>query len=109
MKSADRWPGAIPDPLSPPPWTTSKGARHDCTNNFAFSPSELAVSPREACALLRVSLSHLYGLLRNGDLDSYRDGRARRIPLQAIQNHVARRLADGAGALRPPRHRGQRA
>ena len=39
----------------------------------------LAVPAREAARMLSYSLSKTYELLRNGELDSYSDGKARRV------------------------------
>ena len=67
-----------------------------------FEP--LAVSPRQACLLLGVGITRLYELIGNGELESYRDGRARRITMQSIRRRVERLLA-AAGAS--PRRRGR--
>jgi|GEM_PF-1787047 len=57
----------------------------------------LAVSPRQACLLLGVGNTRLYQLIGNGELQSYLDGRARRITMESIRRRVARLLA-AAGA-----------
>lgn len=66
------------------------------------SVAPLVVTPREACRLLSVCLSRLYVMLRSGELDSFYCGRARRIPLRAIEEYIARQLADTT-----PRRRGR--
>ena len=48
--------------------------------------------------------------MRSGELESYRDGRARRIPMEAIRAYVARRRAASADGWqqivpRPPRRK----
>jgi len=43
--------------------------------------------------MLSIGMSRLYELLRAGKLDSYRDGRARRITTKSIRKHIARGLA----------------
>ena len=53
----------------------------------------LAVTPRQACLLLRIGNTHLYELLGAGELDSYKDGRARRITMDSIRRRIARLLA----------------
>lgn len=53
----------------------------------------LAVPPREACRLLSLSMTKIYSLMRSGELNSYSDGRARRIPMQSIHIYMARHLA----------------
>jgi excisionase family DNA binding protein len=51
-----------------------------------FEP--LAVSPRQACLLLGVGITRLYELIGNGELESYQDGRARRITMQSIRRRI---------------------
>jgi len=57
------------------------------------SVEPLVVAPRQACALLGISNTRLYHILGTGELASYHDGRARRIPLAAIRKYIAERLA----------------
>jgi len=66
------------------------------------------VSPREASRLLSVSLSRLYQLMRDGQLQSYLDGRARRITVTSIHHYIARQLAAAdAGGWRTWRYNPQ--
>jgi excisionase family DNA binding protein len=51
------------------------------------------VPPREAARLLNIGQSRLYKLLRTGELESYRDGRARRVTMRSIRKRVARLAA----------------
>ena len=44
----------------------------------------LAVSPRQACRLLSIGNTHLYGLIASGELASYRDGRSRQLRCKAF-------------------------
>lgn len=53
----------------------------------------LSVSPRQACLLLGVGNTRLYRLIRDGELSTYHEGRARRITLESIRARVSR-LAD---------------
>jgi excisionase family DNA binding protein len=53
----------------------------------------LAVPPQEASRLLSVGMSRLYKLMRTGELESYRDGRSRRITMDSIKKRMARQLA----------------
>lgn len=71
-----------------------------------FEP--LSVSPRQARLLLNVGNTRLYQLIRNGELATYHEGRARRITMESIRAGVAR-LADGTGNsnTRPTRRRGR--
>jgi excisionase family DNA binding protein len=69
----------------------------------------LAVSPRQACLLLGIGNTRLYLLIANGELVSYREGRARRITMQSIRARVARLAAAVAngGAPATQRRRGR--
>lgn len=60
----------------------------------------LAVSPRQACTLLKIGVTRLYQLLRNNELESYLDGRARRITMDSIHRRITRLLA-GASPIGP--------
>ena len=67
----------------------------------------LVVAPRTACTLLGISNTRLYAILGSGELESYHDGRARRIPLAAIRKYIAQRLAARTGKRgrgRPRKH-----
>ena len=69
----------------------------------------LAVSPRQACLLLGVGNTYLYELLRKHELESYWEGRARKITMQSIRARYARPLAAAArNDTKPqPRRRGR--
>ena len=47
------------------------------------------------CELLTIGMKRLYELLGSGELDSFRIGRARRIPTASIRSYIARQLANG--------------
>jgi excisionase family DNA binding protein len=53
----------------------------------------LVVKPREAARLLSLCPSSVYGLMRAGELESYIDGRSRRITMKSIKKYLARQLA----------------
>jgi excisionase family DNA binding protein len=53
----------------------------------------LAVTPRQACVLLNVGNTKLYQLLGSGELESYLDGGARRIPMDSIRRRITMLLA----------------
>ena len=46
----------------------------------------LVVTPREACTLLGIGNTRLYRLISDKQIDSYREGRERRIPLASIKS-----------------------
>jgi excisionase family DNA binding protein len=72
----------------------------------------LAVSPRQACKLLSIGNTRLYQLIGSDELESYHDGRMRRVTMASIHARIARLLTaeDSTGAVtRPvlPRRRGR--
>jgi excisionase family DNA binding protein len=67
----------------------------------------LVVSPRQARKLLGISNTLLYRLIGDKSLASYHCGRSRRIPMSAIKDYIARRVAENAGKRprgRPRKH-----
>jgi hypothetical protein len=54
----------------------------------------LVVSPRRAQFLLETGHTRLYELLAAGELDSYQDGRSRKITMESIHRLIERRLAE---------------
>jgi excisionase family DNA binding protein len=57
-----------------------------------FTP--LVVSPAGACAMLDVGTTRLYELIAAGELETYRDGKARKITVRSIQTRIDRKLAE---------------
>jgi hypothetical protein len=53
----------------------------------------LVVSPRRARYLLDVGNTRLYELLAASELDSFLDGRSRKITVESIHRYISRRLA----------------
>ena len=56
----------------------------------------IVVSPRRARQLLDCGNTRLYEMIAARDLDSYRDGKSRKIRMASIRAYVARRLAESA-------------
>ena len=56
-----------------------------------FEP--LAVSPSAAWRLLGCGKTYGYQLIAKGELDSYRDGRTRKITVESIRRYIKRQLA----------------
>jgi hypothetical protein len=52
----------------------------------------LVVSPRRARHMLDCGNTRLYELLKNNELDSYLDGRSRKITVASIHRHIAQGL-----------------
>jgi hypothetical protein len=55
----------------------------------------LVVSPKVAWKMLACGNTRGYELLATGELESYKDGRSRKITVASIKALVARRLAGG--------------
>lgn len=63
-----------------------------------MADDKLLLTVEEAAHRMSIGRSHLYELLRRGEVPSIRLGRARRIPVSALSEFVQRRLeaeADG--------------
>lgn len=58
----------------------------------------LVVGPADACAMLDVGITRLYELISSGELESYKDGRSRKITVASIKARVARKIAGAAQA-----------
>ncbi len=72
----------------------------------------LVVSPKTAWRMLGCGNSHGYELLNGGELQSFLDGRSRRITVASIRAYIARKLAAAGAtgaATQPtlPRRRGR--
>jgi site-specific recombinase XerC len=63
----------------------------------------LVVSPRQAWHMLGIGNTRGYELLAAGELDSYLEGRARRITVESIRAHIARGLAAESATAWAPR------
>jgi excisionase family DNA binding protein len=64
-----------------------------CDRDRLIEP--LAVSPRQACLLLGIGNTRLYELIRDRELVTYHEGRARRITMQSIHARMARLITAG--------------
>jgi excisionase family DNA binding protein len=53
----------------------------------------LVVSPHQTGVMLSCGRTRVYELLEAGELDSFRDGRARKITVASIHRYIERRLA----------------
>jgi excisionase family DNA binding protein len=63
----------------------------------------LVVSPKTACAMLGVGVTKLYELIDTGELESYKDGKMRRITVASIKARVARKLEQSKANPTPHR------
>lgn len=64
---------------------------------------KLAVTPEEAADMLSIGRTQVYELIRAGELDSVVFGRARRIPVDALEDLLRRRRGRQVDALTPER------
>jgi excisionase family DNA binding protein len=60
---------------------------------LALSPQQVLLTPLEAAAVLRVSRTRLFALMRSRQIRSITLGRIRRIPIEAVHEFVAAQLA----------------
>ncbi len=58
------------------------------------------LKPAQAAEALQLSRAKLYSLIAGGELKSIKIGGARRIPIEALREFVARQLAEQAEAAR---------
>ena len=60
----------------------------------------LVASPNQAMRSIQVSRKKLYELINTGELESYTEGKSRRITVKSINEYIERRLAAEAARLR---------
>jgi excisionase family DNA binding protein len=53
----------------------------------------LVASPKQAMRVIQVSRKKLYELINTGELESYTEGKSRRITVKSINDYIERRLA----------------
>jgi excisionase family DNA binding protein len=56
----------------------------------------LVASPKQAMRAIQVSRKKLYELINKGELESYTEGKSRRITVKSISDYIERRLATEA-------------
>jgi hypothetical protein len=67
----------------------------------------LVVKPRVAWKMLACSNTRGYELLNAGELDSFLDGRSRKITVESIRRYIARRIPANAASTGPQPKRGR--
>ena len=60
--------------------------------SFAFE-APLVASPNQTMRAIQVSRKKLYELINTGELESYTEGKSRRITVKSINDYIERRLA----------------
>src|SRR5262249_30284422 len=88
-----------------------RGAMAMSVQSIAHSDWEgaLVVKPKVAWKMLACSNTHGYELLNAGELESFLDGRSRKITVESIRGYISRRLAPAESATKEnhPRRRGR--
>jgi excisionase family DNA binding protein len=67
-------------------------------------PSALVTSVHGACVMLDCGRDRVYALLQAKELESYRDGEARRVIVASVRAYIARKLADGKNKFERSRY-----
>jgi len=57
-----------------------------------------AVKPRGVCRILDCGLTHAYKLINSGELDSFLDGRSRKVTVNSIHAYIFRCLKLSGGS-----------
>jgi excisionase family DNA binding protein len=65
---------------------------HMSTNSIALE-APLVASPNQTMRAIQVSRKKLYELINAGELESYTEGKSRRITIKSINDYIERRLA----------------
>jgi excisionase family DNA binding protein len=60
---------------------------------FAHHGDKLLHSPEESAALLGVGRSQMFELIARGEIESFKIGRLRKIPREAISDYIDRQRA----------------
>jgi excisionase family DNA binding protein len=63
----------------------------EATMTFAHHAEQLLHSPEESAVLLGVSRSQVFEMLARGEIESFKIGRLRKIPREAITDYIKRR------------------
>ena len=61
--------------------------------NSVALEAPLVASPNQAMRAIQVSRKKLYELINAGELESYTEGKSRRITVKSINEYIERRLA----------------
>jgi hypothetical protein len=72
--------------------SASPSRRQPDTQKAIIDQDQLVVSPRRARHMLDCGNTRLYELLKQKELESYLDGRSRKITVESIYRLIARRL-----------------
>jgi hypothetical protein len=83
--------------------------RPEITGRASGDLEPLGVSPRQAGHLLNIGQTRVWVLIGSGELESYKEGRSRKITMRSIRARHERQLAAAHGAteIAQPRPRGR--
>ncbi|GGK98942.1 hypothetical protein Ppa06_67150 [Planomonospora parontospora subsp. parontospora] len=59
-----------------------------------MSDVQRVLRPAEAARVLGIGRDKVFELLRSGQLRSYKEGRLRRIPAEAVEEYISRKLTE---------------
>jgi excisionase family DNA binding protein len=77
----------------PPSAAVAHGAPHAAKVDLSSLGDALGIKPKKACKVLDCGTTHVYDLMKKRELESYLDGRSRKITTASIREYVTRRLA----------------
>jgi excisionase family DNA binding protein len=77
-------------PIASRPEPTKETPSPSCPDNVAA----LLVRPRQACSMLNCGLTDLYKKLNAGELQSFKDGKSRKITVASIRAYVERKVGE---------------
>ena len=63
------------------------------SSNSVVLEVPLVASPNQTMTAIQVSRKKLYELINTGELESYKEGKSRRITVRSINEYIERRLA----------------
>jgi hypothetical protein len=62
---------------------------------------KLVVSPRRAADMLDIGITQIYALIGAGTLESYKDGKSRKITTRSIRARIERKLTEPEPEISP--------
>jgi hypothetical protein len=69
------------------------GVLHMSIHSIGLDAAErLVVRPKVACQMLDIGVTRLYELIASGELETFKDGTARKITTSSIRSYVQRQL-----------------
>jgi hypothetical protein len=69
-----------------------------CSTSPKSSAPKLVVGPTEARIMLDCGHTRIYEMINNGEVDSYLDGKSRKITVASIEARIRRKLQEAQAA-----------